>query len=795
MTGRKKENNPSHSGTGGPDSEPARDADGMSHDWLARLRESDSGWNEPAFPDRFARSDGQTAASLSEQAAVEETSYSEDSGRGFVRLAGLGLVALAAIGWIALVAASGVDPDIALRLAPLVNLVAVLAAPLVLLGGLAAWLARPRRDQGMNPAMLAGARDTVGQAERAAIRLGEAQALFMNQTRDFAAMADQSAGAILGTVQAMSAQTAQIEQSTGASIATLTDLSERIATMSEALPRLEDRLATLGETLARTSGEIGHRHDSLDQQLQSTALVAEEVRLQLLDAGKALGDQLADLREGTRTAGEELAGLSELSSARIDLTLDRVKGVLASTQERIEAQNVALAALVEESRASIDRAAGNAHERFAEHCRKIETILDALDARIMGQAEKSNAWLESTARGVTELAGEFNALEQSAMARTERLSSTMMQLSGDTRRLVDAIEDGHGSSEQLVRRAEALLVALDSGVRELDESLPTAMGRVETRLGALHDRIRDANPAIEAVEAVATGVVSQLRESDDLAKGHAAALGEALQRSQQALAAQKAEVAALAQAVGEASDSMARLGESVGPQMIEALLRVRETADAAANRARAAIAEAIPAAAAELGAASGEAMDKAVGQVVTDHLARLTSVADEAVKAAHRATDKLTRQMLTLTDASQTLERTIAGNAERIEGQDRELMAERSARLIASLNERAIDVNKWLDKDVSEADWTAYLKGDQGLFARRATRLVSSADAKYVHALYNEDADFREHVNRYIHDFEALLRTVMATRDGSTLALTMVSSDIGKLYVALAQAIERLRAH
>ena len=121
-------------------------------------------------------------------------------------------------------------------------------------------------------------------------------------------------------------------------------------------------------------------------------------------------------------------------------------------------------------------------------------------------------------------------------------------------------------------------------------------------------------------------------------------------------------------------------------------------------------------------------------------------------------------------------------------------MAYRSARLIASLNERSIDVNKWLDRDVSEAEWASYLKGDQGLFARRATRLVTSAEAKHVHALYSEDADFREHVNRYVHDFEGLLKTVMAAKDGSTLALTMVSSDIGKLYVALAQAIERLRA-
>jgi hypothetical protein len=58
---------------------------------------------------------------------------------------------------------------------------------------------------------------------------------------------------------------------------------------------------------------------------------------------------------------------------------------------------------------------------------------------------------------------------------------------------------------------------------------------------------------------------------------------------------------------------------------------------------------------------------------------------------------------------------------------------------------------------------------------------------------YDDEPDFREQVNRYVNDFEAMLRRVLADRDGNTLAVTLLSSDMGKLYVALAQAIERLR--
>ena len=71
-------------------------------------------------------------------------------------------------------------------------------------------------------------------------------------------------------------------------------------------------------------------------------------------------------------------------------------------------------------------------------------------------------------------------------------------------------------------------------------------------------------------------------------------------------------------------------------------------------------------------------------------------------------------------------------------------------------------------------------------------RLLRNEEASRVTRLYDGNVEFREHVNRYIHDFEALLRRVLASRDGSALAVTMLSSDMGKLYVALAQAIERL---
>jgi hypothetical protein len=113
--------------------------------------------------------------------------------------------------------------------------------------------------------------------------------------------------------------------------------------------------------------------------------------------------------------------------------------------------------------------------------------------------------------------------------------------------------------------------------------------------------------------------------------------------------------------------------------------------------------------------------------------------------------------------------------------------------LTESLNSTAIDVAKILSNDVTDTAWAAYLKGDRGVFTRRAVRLLDAGEARAIASHYSEDSEFREHVNRYIHDFESMMRVLLSTRDGNAIGVTLLSSDVGKLYVALAQAIERLR--
>lgn len=149
--------------------------------------------------------------------------------------------------------------------------------------------------------------------------------------------------------------------------------------------------------------------------------------------------------------------------------------------------------------------------------------------------------------------------------------------------------------------------------------------------------------------------------------------------------------------------------------------------------------------------------------------------------------------MLQLAETTAAVEQRLASAQEKAEAASLENFPRRAAHLIDALNSAAIDVAKMLSAEVTDTVWAAYLKGDRGVFTRRAVRLLDGSEQRDVARLYDDDPSFREQVNRYIHDFEAMLRTILAQRDGSPLGVTLLSSDMGKLYVALAQAIERLR--
>ena len=635
--------------------------------------------------------------------------------------------------------------------------------------------------------------DALRQLSEAEARLGDAYAAMGQQSREAAAIADAGVHTLRAASSQIEELCARVDAVLKASGARANDVLVRIGALETAAPRMDECLSTFAGTLAQSCDDIAARSAALDEQIRTAAIIAEEARLQLIEAHDATTTKADVLRHETRQLGDELTKLSELASARVDLTLERTRAAVAETHRQIDCNNAALESLTERSRTAIHALGAESTTALAERVDEVLAYLSTAEAAMVAHGRNGAALFQSLENAVDVLAEKFAAIEGHAETGGRRIGEALAIFAAEAAQLETSLCRGNDAAEQFVKQAESLLVALDADIREINESLPAAFDRVDTRVISTRDRLEETMAMVARMQGDAEAILGRLTQTKDAVAAQAAAIDTALGAGDNGLARQTAHIETMRQALTHNRALLIQLNEEAAPQVLHTLEQVRETADAAATHARQTIETAISSAASQLEQASGAALEAAVGRKVNDQLQQIAEIADNAVKSADRATDHLMRQMMALTDSAAELEGRIAKAAQADSGLSRDFVADRSAQIIASLQDNAIDVAKWLDQDVSERDWAAYLNGDKSLFTRRAVRLLSSSDMRKLHAHYRDDPLFQEQVNRYVAAFEAMLRDILAGRNGNNLAIALLSSDVGKLYVALAQGIERLR--
>ena len=225
-----------------------------------------------------------------------------------------------------------------------------------------------------------------------------------------------------------------------------------------------------------------------------------------------------------------------------------------------------------------------------------------------------------------------------------------------------------------------------------------------------------------------------------------------------------------------------RFAGEAAPQLLESLMRIRDTANAAADHAREAIERIVPDAGGAIEAAGKEALEKS--------LAAIAEAQTTAAASATEASDKLNEQMRAIADASGHIEARLADTERRRRLRAARVAADRIAQFGGDRRRQDL-----ADRSAGQRRGRPISRAIAACSRRRAVQLLDAGETARDRAgSTRTTTTFREQVNRYIHDFEAMLRAVLAQRDGAPLGVTLLSSDMGKLYVALAQAIERLRA-
>lgn len=549
-------------------------------------------------------------------------------------------------------------------------------------------------------------------------------------------------------------------------------LNEELARQRDAIIRSEeDTLAALGARFAAMRAESGAFSRSLSS-AEDTALrlFAERCETQLAalrDAVEAIGsdheqlisasrDRLAAFEANAADLARRLAEDATLLDEQ--LAARRANLEVASAEQRAAlTQSLAdLDSAIRERRAAMAAAGAEVAEALARKLADLDTAVEAQrqrqleEARALGQQCDAIAAQVASFSATLKMSGEAG---EATSATIDRALSTLSQHLVDMR---VALNGTDGQIGTLTDSAVRLLELIQAGGQHAGTVLPAALVNAEAGLSAFESRVEQMGVLLG--DAGETGR-ALAQDVDSTRSGLKAAMADAA-RMQKALAMQAAEqevrlgeLRALLAAAREDSDALSR---DIDGQLAGAITRVLQGRGA-------------------------------------ELVARLEEAIDSAAAASRETAIQMRDQLAKVDELAGNLENRVARARERAEEQVDNDFARRTALITESLNSAAIDIAKVLSADVSETAWASYLRGDRGIFTRRAVSLLDNTEARAVQQHYETDGEFRGHVNRYIHDFEAMLRQLLSTRDGHALGVTLLSSDMGKLYVALAQGIERLR--
>ncbi|HXG99488.1 MAG TPA: hypothetical protein VNI79_03615 [Sphingomicrobium sp.] len=559
------------------------------------------------------------------------------------------------------------------------------------------------------------------------------------------------------------------------------------------LPEAEERALRLAETLRSTGQSSLEQGAAFQASVEALTARTGEADLAISEASQRLVDHLTRVEQAGVSAAARVTEAGDVTNAGIDALLNRTAESLSGIRSGIDAQAASVSALLEQAQAGLGRAGIEASQALGQRLDSASGALDGLTARIAEQERSSQRLMASLDTGLAALDERFGRLAEQGDQRAQRISGLVRGLRGD----LDAFGSDTAAQDQALLALTDRTAALRDGVSTLSIAVAQELGGafVEAEAGAerLLSATQDVRPSIDWMRDAAAQTAERLIAGQQAVEASEQKLGAMLAAVDGGVSSAQQRIGDLTQAIALANDDAARLSNETGPALISALVQVREASALAAERARTAIAAIIPASATELGDATRAALERVVRETVAERLAEVDRVATRAVETAREATDRLTQQMLSIGQSAVALEAHIEQSRAAERKDDGEDFTRRVSLLMDSMHSASIDVQKILSDEVDEKAWGAYLKGNRGVFTRRAVRLIGGTETRAIAAHYESDPEFKESVNRYVHDFEAMLRRVLAERDGGMIAVTLMSSDMGKLYGALAQGVERRR--
>ena len=532
---------------------------------------------------------------------------------------------------------------------------------------------------------------------------------------------------------------AEIGQNTAALESRLGDLAER---QQQAEAVQTERLGAALAGLEARMHEIGARQNDEAEALHGRMSAMVDAVEQRLQALKQVQQQL----------GTDLEAGADALATGIEHKLDRLTDRQTDIRTRLEQDATEAVALVE---ARITELRQRQSEAAASMREESEQGIAAIGARLAGLGHEGAQQFQGIAAQVASALSVLDGLQASVADRQQAVEALHARIAG-----LDPEFAGFADG------AAARLPALADGFDSLSERGNLVSDQLDTlgaQIGSQVELLRDSSAAFERDHAAVS----------DLARS---------------LAGEFENARAMVQDIHASTEQTAIAAAS---RMVENVMQVRQAVNGTAGEIRTLLTSVVDEAEAALDELASTRAEAAFGAPIRLQIASLEDASVKAAEAAATASERLSGQLVDLLRVIAETEARVDEVDTRMDVRARDTLAARSLRLVDSLQEASVDIAKLLTIDVEDGAWARYLSGDRSLFARSVVRLADKETSRRIHRHYQHDDAFREEASRYLEQFGELIRRVLKDPDGEAFALVLLSSDIGKLYVLISQAVGR----
>jgi len=574
----------------------------------------------------------------------------------------------------------------------------------------------------------------------------------------------------------------------------------RLATVSERLTTADETAAgnaqRLGRTVRRELDAMSTGLDGVFGRFRALETALEDRVAQLEDASARAGVKAESIAQRLQTEREGIEQLTrrmdEVSSRAAETLAGRaaqLKTMLESAGGEIRAAGTSLEAQAAQFREAVETAAAVPRDTALEldrQAKQIESAADTAVARaefVLARQERQRTAMAELLVQLKEDASKFDVTVEAHCATASR---TALVLSAEAKKLDEIADDGLRRIDAAMANAEARTAQLTSGFGREAERVKESADSAATSFARVVEGLREAAESARVLIAETTSD-SQRRSKDFV--------GEAMSQCDQLLRA----ASSVAEQAEKARAILAKAAEDAERHIVSLPGIAAQEASHVREAMRRETELMLDMSARTLATLQSRVDRRASGAVVEEPPAPeqpelpAPEPAPEGLRGLarritggqpKRRTEDRPRTSYQLSD--------VLAAAEKNDGKPGLKTNATLGALQASLAELAVDLEALANDTSDPALWRRWLDGDRSVFARQLAASIGPESVDRIASLYRDNPRFHDTADAYLEDFEGMLKRTRGNDPDGVLASSILTSDTGKIYLAIAYALGRL---